>query len=325
MQATALFAAAALSMWAAIIARTRRGVPGGLAFGWMMLAIALWSFTSAMHTLIEDREIRIVIAKLQYFGVAPVGVLWLLFTAEYSRLEWTRDRLLVAALGIVPIITLVLALTNEQHYFYWSSIREVPTAIGLRLEYRGGAWYWVHAGYSYLLVLIGTLTLVRGLRRFPPRYRQQTALIIVGALVPWTGNLLYLTGALPAGVDATPLAFTVSGACFTWAIYRHRLFGLVPVARDMVVDNMDDGVLVLDAQRRIVDLNAPAERYTGVRRAASGSPSKKWWRGGMRPSPKSGRTPWASRRSSKWSRGPCISRSRCRRCATHSADSPAGW
>ena len=37
-------------------------------------------------------------------------------------------------------------------------------------------------------------------------------------------------------------------------IYRYRLFGLVPVARDMVVDSMDDGVIVLDAQRRIVDL-----------------------------------------------------------------------
>ena len=278
--AAALFASAALSMWAAIIARTRRGVPGGPAFGWMMLAVALWSFTSAIHTLIDDRAIRIVIAKFQYLGVAPVGVLWLLFTAEYSRLEWTHDRLLRAALWIVPIITLVLVLTNEQHHYYWSSIGEVPTATGSRLEYRGGPWYWVHAGYSYLLVLIGTLTLVGGLRRFPPRYRQQTALIITGALVPWAGNLLYLTGALPAGLDLTPLAFTVSGACLTWGIYRHRLFGLVPVARDMVVDSMDDGVLVLDAQRRIVDLNAPAERYTGIAVSSLGQPVEEvvaWW------------------------------------------------
>ena len=276
----ALFAATALSIWAAIIARTRRGVPGGPAFGWMMLAVALWSFTSAIHTLIDDREIRILIAKFQYFGVAPIGVLWLLFTTEYSRLAWTRDRLLRTALWLVPLITLVLAFTNEQHYFYWSSIREVQTAMGLRLEYRGGPWYWVNAGYSYLLVLIGTLTLVRGLRRFPPPYRRQTALIIAGALVPWVSNILYLTRVLPTGLDPTPLAFTVSGACLTWGIYRHRLFGLVPVARDMVLDSMDDGVLVLDAQRRIVDLNTPAERYTGISVSSLGQPVEDvvaWW------------------------------------------------
>ena len=33
-----------------------------------------------MHTLVDDREARIVIAKFQYLGVAPIGVLWLLFT-----------------------------------------------------------------------------------------------------------------------------------------------------------------------------------------------------------------------------------------------------
>ena len=280
LHAAALFASAALTIWAAIIARTRRGVPGGAAFGWLMLAVALWSFTSALHTLVGDRALRVVIAKIQYLGVAPVGVLWLLFTTEYSRLDWTRDRLLRAALWLVPAITLVLTTTNEQHYFYWSAITEVPSAAGSRLEYRAGPWYWVHAGYSYLLVLIGTLTLVRGRRRFPPPYRRQTALIIAGALVPWAGNLLYLMRALPAGIDPTPLAFAVSGACFTWGIYRHRLFGLVPVARDMVVDSMDDGVLVLDAERRIVDLNAAAERYTGITMSSFGQPVEEvvaWW------------------------------------------------
>jgi signal transduction histidine kinase len=278
--AAALFGSAVLSVWAAVIARTRRAVPGSPAFSWMMLAVALWSFTSAMHTLIDDRGIRIVIAKFQYLGVAPIGVLWLMFTSQYSRMAWPGDRLLRVAIWVVPAITLGLVFTNEDHYFYWSSIREVSTVLGPRLEYRAGPWYWVHAGYSYFLVLIGTLTLVRGLRRFPPPYRSQTATIIAGAMVPWLGNLLYLSAALPPGLDPTPLAFAVSGACFTYGIYRYRLFGLVPVARDMVVDSMDDGVLVLDAQRRIVDLNAAAERFTGVSIHSLGQPVEAvvaWW------------------------------------------------
>ena len=56
-------------------------------------------------------------------------------------------------------------------------------------------------------------------------------------------QLLYLTRVTSVtAVDLTPIAFTVSGACFTSGIYRHRLFGLVPVARDMVIDSMEDGV-----------------------------------------------------------------------------------
>ena len=281
LQAAALFASTGLSIWAVAIARARRGVPGGAAFGWLMLAVAWWSFTSALHTLIDDRDTRIVISKFQYLGVTPVGVLWLLFTTQYSRIAWPAERITRVLVWIVPIVTMLLVITNEQHSLHWAAIDEGMTAFGRRVTYRAGVWYWVHVAYSYSLVLIGTAILVRGLRRFPPPYRRQTALIIAGAIVPWIGNLLYLSRAIPV-IDPTPIAFTVSGACLTWGIYRHRLFGLVPVAREMVVDSMDDGVIVLDAHRRIVDLNAAAERYTGCNAASLGRPIDEvvaWWTG----------------------------------------------
>ena len=246
-----------------------------------MMAVALWSLTSALHTLAADTGTRIAISKVQYLGVAPIGVLWLLFTSHYSRAEWPTHRWLRVAIWIVPAITFALAVTNDQHYLYWPAITEVGTPAGTRLVYTRGTWYWLHAGYSYVVMAIGTLILVRGLRRFPPPYRRQTVLMIVGAIVPWLSNVLYLSRALPAtGLDLTPIGFTVSGVCFTWALYRYRLFGLVPVARDMVVDSLDDGVLVLDAQRRIVDINAAAERYTGCTSASLGRPVDEvvsWW------------------------------------------------
>ena len=280
----ALLASTALSIWSAVIARTRRGVPGGAAFSWMMMAVALWSLASALHTVVGDREARIVIAKSQYLAIAPIGVLWLLFTGVYSRVAWPlfSDRLLRVAVWIVPLLTFALVLTNERHHLHWAAIEDVETAFGTRLVYRAGPWYWVHVIYSYSLVLVGTMLLARGVRRFPPPYRRQTALIIAGAIVPWIGNLLYLTRvtSVVTAVDLTPIAFTVSGACFTFGIYRYRLFGLVPVARDMVIDSMEDGVLVLDAQRRIFDLNAAAEKYTGLTTSSLGRPVEEvvaWW------------------------------------------------
>lgn len=281
LQTATLFAATGLSVWAVVISRTRRGVPGSGSFSWLMAAVAIWCFTSALHTLVDDTGARVSIAKVQYLGVAPIGVLWLLFISEYSRAAWPAHRLLRAALWIVPVITLTLAATNDLHYLYWTAIAEVATPSGTRLIYTGGTWYWLNAGYTYVLMAIGTWILARGLRRFPPPYRRQTVLMIAGAIVPWLSNALYLTRALPAtGLDLTPIGFTVSGACFTWALYRHRLFGLVPVARDMVVESMNDGVLVLDAQRRIVDLNAAAERLTGCGDACLGRPVDEvvsWW------------------------------------------------
>ncbi|MDP1601789.1 MAG: histidine kinase N-terminal 7TM domain-containing protein, partial [Legionella sp.] len=285
LQAAFLLIATGLSIWAFVISRTRRDVPGSGWFGWLLMAVAIWTFTSALHTLAADTAIRIIIAKVQYLGVAPIGALWVLFASHYSRATWPADRWLRLAVWLVPILTLAFAVTNEYHHLLWRAITEIDTTMGSRLIYSGGPWYWVHVAYSYILIALGTLILVRGLRRFPPPYRRQSVMMIAGALAPWAGNVLYLTGALPpGGPDLTPIAFTISGACFTWALYRYQLFGLVPVARDMVVDSLEDGVLVLDAQRRLVDINAAAERYTGCTTASLGRPIDEvvsWWAGAV--------------------------------------------
>ena len=63
-------------------------------------------------------------------------------------------------------------------------------------------------------------------------------------------------------IDLTPVAFTVSRPASRLGIYRYRLFGLVPVARDMVIDSMEDGVLV--ARRAAAHLRSErrGEKYT---------------------------------------------------------------
>ena len=279
-QTAALLASTGLSLWGAGVARSRRTVPGGTAFTWLMAAVALWSLTSALGIVVAERDARILISKVQYLGIAPIGVLWLHFTGAYSRVGWLDNRPLRLALWIVPVATVAVAATNEAHLWLWSSIVEVSTPGGVRLVYNGGPWYWLNVAYTYGLLAVGTFTLARGVRQYPPPYRRQTLVIIVGVLVPWAGNVLYLARVLPAGLDLTPIAFSVSGMSVAWGLFRYQLFGVVPIARKMVVDSMSDGVLVLDEQRRIVDLNAAAERYTGCTPASLGRPVDTivpWW------------------------------------------------
>jgi two-component system NtrC family sensor kinase len=93
--------------------------------------------------------------------------------------------------------------------------------------------------------------------------------------MPWLGNALYLARLWPmAGVDATPLAFTLTGAIYAVGVFGLGLFDLVPVARHRLIDSMPDGVLVLDLDNRIVDINPAARRMLGVTGAgAVGEPA----------------------------------------------------
>ena len=83
--------------------------------------------------------------------------------------------------------------------------------------------------------------------------------LFLGLLVTLAWNMAYilLPGALPRH-DFTPVVFGLAGVIVAWGLFRFRLFTLVPVARRVLVDNMKDGLLVLDETDRVVDLNEAA-------------------------------------------------------------------
>ena len=57
----------------------------------------------------------------------------------------------------------------------------------------------------------------------------------------------------------TAAASVVSGALYALAVLRYRLFDPVLVARETVIEQMAEGMLVFDTQQRLVDLNRAAE------------------------------------------------------------------
>jgi signal transduction histidine kinase len=279
--AAVLFAAAAVAVWGFIVVRSRRTAPGRDALAWLMLAAAHWSVTSGLHALVEPVDTRVALSQIQYVGIAAVPPLWLLFASKYARLSWTSDRTLCFLLWLLPAVTVVLAFTNPWHGLLWRAVVPVSTPDGgVRLMYIHGPWFWGMVAYSYAALALGSLVLVRAIRRAPFVHRRQVAFVVAGVALPWLSNVLYLARVLPAGLDPTPGAFALSGALILWGLYQHRLLTLVPVARDLVIENMDVGVIVLDPAHLIVDLNPAARELTGCSEASVGiaiDRAVSWW------------------------------------------------
>ncbi len=122
-----------------------------------------------------------------------------------------------------------------------------------------------HAAYAYVLMLGGSIILLDASLRSSRRSRLPTATIVLGVMVSLVANLLYPTSLNPfKGMDITPLAFTISGLLFTWAIFGQRLFELVPEARETLIQVMPDGAMVLDCDGKVVEINPAARRILGL-------------------------------------------------------------
>jgi len=258
-----LFAATAISAGLALYSWKRRPAVGAAPFALLMLAVAEWSLGYALRLGSADLPTKLFWARVRYLGIVVVPAAWLAFVLQYTgREKWLTPRN-VAMLAIEPLVTLVLVWTNDAHHLIWSDIRLETSGPLLVWSATHGVGFWTHAVYSYLLLLLSTLLLIQALIRSPRLYRVQAGVLLIGALMPLVGNVLSVFGLVPFPLDLTPFAFTVAGLLVAWDILRLRLFDIVPVARSAVVDNMNGGVLVLDVQNRVVDINPAAQNIIG--------------------------------------------------------------
>ena len=254
-----LSAALAFYIW------RRRPAAGATAFALLMMAVAEWSLAYALRLGVVDLPTKVFWSQVRNLGVSTVPAAWLAFALQYTgREKWMTHRN-VALLAIEPLVFLLLTWTNGSHGLIWSNVSLDTSGSFPVWVASHGAGFWIHAVYSYLLLLLATALLFQMLIRSPHLYRRQTAALLIGTLALLVGNVSSIFHLIPSlSLDLTPLAFIVSGLAAAWGLFRYGLLDIVPVARDTVIENMSDGVIVLDTQDRIVDLNPAAQRATAL-------------------------------------------------------------
>jgi PAS domain S-box-containing protein len=259
-----LLVAAAISVALVFFAWLRRGTPGAGSLALLMTGVCIWAAGYALELSGADLPAKIFWAKVEYLGIATVPLSWLAFALQYTDREGQLTPRNLTLLSALPLVTLLLAWTNEAHGLVWRSTSLSEGGPFPALEVDHGAWFWVHWSYSYLLLLVGTILLISMLTRSPNLYRKQNLALLVAVSVPWVGNGVYVLGLSPVpNLDLTPFAFLISGTAIALSLFRFRLLDIVPVARENVMEGMSDGVVVLDLQDRVVDMNPAAERFLG--------------------------------------------------------------
>ncbi len=214
----------------------------------LLLAMSEWALTYALELVVTAPADNFW-ARAKFLGALALPPLWVGLTLYSTGRAGWLDRRTLAVLVVLPVLMLGLVWTGP--------------ASGAARGFAGPE-AWVTVACSYGMLLVGAAVLVSSLFGAQPLYRKQSALLLLAALAPWTANALNLMEPAPlTRLDLTPFAFSLTAAALAWAILRYRLLEIVPVDRSYVVQGMEDGVIVLDPQNRVVDLNPAAERILG--------------------------------------------------------------
>ena len=231
----------------------------------LLLGITEWIIAALLGLVDQNLAHKILWAKVEYIGVVsvPLAVLGYVLYHSGSNQKLTVKRL--AWLALIPVITLILAWTNGNHGLIWA--KYIPyREHGLVLSDKTyGLGFWIYWVYSYLVLLAATVLSIRLSLVSPKLFRWQSILIVIGILMPWAGNLLYVLHINPFGnLDLTPLAFSITGIALAIGMFQWQLFDIKPIAQAAAIAGMADGLLILDNQNRIMDVNPAARAILGL-------------------------------------------------------------
>jgi len=251
----------------------RRILPGGRYFALLMFAIGVWTLTAVLEMAAAGLPAKIAFGKLSYFAVVSIGLLFFSFALDFcGKRSWIGGRRELA-LWLFPAIVLVLAFTNEWHGLIWPSVTLDGTAPGQLAVYTHGPVFFLFTAYAYSLVIVGVLLMVRTALRTTAARRLQIASVLAGAAAVIAGNLLHIFNVRPAGgLDLFPFFLLIAAVFASWRIFGNHLFDIRPLARERLIADMTDGILVVNNGDIVVEANPAASRLIGVRTAIGGRP-----------------------------------------------------
>jgi diguanylate cyclase (GGDEF)-like protein/PAS domain S-box-containing protein len=236
-------------------------------FAATLAALTIWAGAYCFEILAVGVQDKIFFANVQFLGIATVSVCWWEMIRRYLDLR-EIPKAVTVALWLIAAATIIVAFANPGHIF-----RGVPSIVSgeapfpiLHADY--GPWYsWVLIPETGILNAIVLFLLARAAIRAKRFYRRQFALLFFALFVPLLGSAMYVLGlSVWPDYNLTVALSGLSGLLMGVGLFRWRLFSIIPLAHDRVIETMTDGVIVADREDRIIDLNGSAERIMNLRR-----------------------------------------------------------
>ncbi len=236
---------------------------GSLPVGATFIAIGIWVLGGAVELVAPNFLVFTVGRTGHFLGTALVPVTILICFREYTGAETSRT--MVTTLLILPVLSILVAATNSMHEIMWYLPATNDAGEFLTRPVRWGPWFlFLHAPYGYAVFLLSFLTLVMHSTSVAPAQRRGLFMLAGSSIAPAIAIAAYDLGIGPNTISTVPLVFSGLLPIYAWLIISEQIIEFSPLAYETVYQNMQDPVVVVDEQERIIGLNHGAELMLNI-------------------------------------------------------------
>jgi diguanylate cyclase (GGDEF)-like protein/PAS domain S-box-containing protein len=166
---------------------------------------------------------------------------------------------------VIPTLTVFFVYTNNFHHLFWKSHELIQHSGYTEIHSERGVWYWVNIIFIYGLIFSSAAAAISLLARTWRVHSRQVIVLGIGITIPLIISLITLLNIHPwPGVDLSPITFGATALFLLFTTRLNSILNVVPIAHANLVEQMRDGVLVVDRESRILEINLAAEQILSV-------------------------------------------------------------
>lgn len=259
-----------------------RNVKGARAYLWYVAGQLLSTMGFIFETISPNLSVKIFWDKFQWLTEGFIIIFaFLVFVFQFTEAKQRNPKLFWAIMLIIPLaFNLIVATDGAHHLIYENAHLEMSRPYS-QLTYNFTPAVYLFSLYIYGAPLYGMLLLLRFAFKKQDIYRWQAVTITLGFLIPLGFSLLALFNIIfTPQRDATPITFAIGNMVVMWGLFRFGTLEVVPIARERVIENLNDPVFVLDTNNRIIDVNPAALEFVEKEmRHVIGAPCEKIFQG----------------------------------------------
>jgi GAF domain-containing protein len=227
----------------------------------LMLSITLWMVGEAIEYFNTTQVAMLFWMQIQFIGICSASVIWLMYTVVHTnQISWLSPNRFLG-ISFFVLISLILVFTNEWHGLVFSqlSLQKLGSyVIGI---YTSGIGFWLIVGYAILIDLTGVYVMFRAYIHSERKMFRWELFALMSAFSVPVGIFAFVDkfGLAPLfTVRLTPLAFGIAVPLVTALMNRLHIMELMPYARDVVLEHIEDAVIIVSNNNKILDLNKAA-------------------------------------------------------------------
>lgn len=222
----------------------------------IILGCLLWMIGNLLELSLIDYQAKIFMNYLKYFSSEIVIVLWFIFFIYFIGYKKWLTKRNITLISLIPFTMLLLVFTNKYHHLFFKSTNLITYRSSLILNVDAGLLLWLDLAYSILLITFAAGLITHTIVKSYHKYKWQIPVILTINLIILSALLIdrFRINMFPY-LDKTPIVFAMSTTVLILTLSKSKISEIVPTAREFILDSMEDGIIVLDDNSNLLDLN----------------------------------------------------------------------